>query len=107
MAISMLGFGVSINPIILFLFALIHGVGEALLLASVNSQIDELSSYHIKERISGVKIFAESIGFFVGPLVAGVAVAFINFSPTFISLGLATFALAIVTRFVSFDVRST
>lgn len=107
MAISMIGFGMSVNPIVLFLFALVHGVGEALLLTSVMSMIDELSSYHTKERISGVKVFAESAGFFVGPLLAGIAVAFLNFSPTFISLGFATLILAIVTRFVSFDFHST
>ena len=106
MAISMIGFGISINPIVLFLFALVHGVGEAFLLVSVMSMIDELSSYHTKERISGVKVFAESMGFFVGPLVAGIAVAFLNFSPTFISLGSVTLALALVTRFVSFKIRA-
>ncbi len=106
MAISMVGFGMSVNPIVLFLFALVHGVGEALLLVSVMSMIDELSSYHTKERISGVKVFAESAGFFIGPLIAGVAVAFLNFSPTFISLGFATLILALVTRFISFDLRN-
>ena len=105
MAISMIGFGMSVNPIVLFIFALVHGVGEALLLTSVMSMIDELSSYHTKEKISGVKVFAESTGFFIGPLLAGIAVAFLNFSPTFIALGLVTLGLALVTRFVSFDLK--
>ena len=104
MAISMIGFGLSISPTVLFLFALVHGVGEAFLLVSVMSTIDELSSYHTKERISGVKVFAESAGFFVGPLIAGVAVALLNFSPTFLALGFATLGFALITLFVSFDI---
>lgn len=104
MAVSMIGFGMSINPIVLFLFAVVHGVGEALLITSVMSMIDELSSYHTKERISGVKVFAESLGFFVGPLVAGVAVALLNFSLTFITLGIVTLIFAFITRFISFEI---
>lgn len=106
MAISMIGFGLTISPIILFLFALVHGVGEAFLLTAVMTMIDELSSYHTKERISGVKVFAESMGFFAGPLIAGVSVAFFDFSATFVSLGFFTLVLTLFTRFVPFNLPS-
>lgn len=103
MAISMIGFGTSTQPLIFFMFSLVHGIGAALLLTSVMSVIDLLSSYHPKERISGVVVFAESTGYFVGPLLAGFAVTALDFSPTFVVLGLFTLAFAIITKFVSFD----
>ena len=95
----------SVNPIVLFLFALVHGVGEAFLLTSVMSMIDELSSYHTKERISGIKVFAESAGFFIGPLIAGVVTQLLGFPITFVFLGLATFLLTLFTCLVSFKIK--
>lgn len=57
--------------------------------------IDVLSSNHGKERTPGVKVFAESTGFFVGPLAAGVATAALGFQPSFVYLGLITPALSL------------
>jgi len=105
LAISMIGFGFSTNPMVLFLFSLVHGVGEALLLTAIMSTIDKLSSYHTKERISGVKVFAESSGFFIGPLIAGVVTQLLGFPITFVFLGLATFLLTLFTCLVSFKIK--
>lgn len=106
MAVSTIGFGLTGNPKLLFLFALVHGVGEGFLLTAVMSMIDILSSYHSKERISGVKVFAESTGFFVGPLTAGVATAAFGFQSSFVYLGLITLALSLVTITTPFKVRA-
>lgn len=99
-ALSTIGLGLTQNPKILFIFSLVSGIGDALLLPGIMSVIDRLSSYRAKERISGVKTFAESTGYFAGPLVAGVASSFFGFSSTFIYLGMAILVLACITLFL-------
>ncbi|TSC62247.1 MAG: MFS transporter, DHA1 family, multidrug resistance protein [Parcubacteria group bacterium Greene0416_14] len=106
MAISTCGFGITQEPIMLFLFSLLHGIGQALFLTALMSMFDILSAYHTKERISGIKIFAESAGYFVGPLMAGLAAGFIGFSSTFVTLGLLTLVFAGVTLFVNFETQN-
>lgn len=100
MALSMIGFGVSTNPKVLFLFSLVSGVGDAFILPAVMTLLDQLASYRVKEKISGVKVFAESAGYFVGPLVAGVVTAAVGFQNSFLYLGFGILALTVTTLFV-------
>lgn len=100
LAVSTLGFGLTHNPKYLFIWSLISGVGDAFLLPAVMALLDRLSSYHKKEHISGVKIFAESSGYFLGPLMAGVATQSIGFNSTFIYLGIVLSAIVLGTVLV-------
>ena len=104
-ALSTLGFGLTTRPMLLFILSLITGVGDALLLPAVMSVIDTLSSYHTKERISGVKVFAESAGYFVGPLAAGAVTALLGFSEAFVALGIFLIVITAVTIVMPFRVK--
>ena len=61
MGLSTIGFGLTQNPKLLFIFSLISGVGDGFLLPAIMSVIDRLSSYHKKAQIQGVEVFAESL----------------------------------------------
>lgn len=100
MALSMLGFGLSVQPRILFLFSLVSGVGDAFILPAVMTLLDQLAAHRSKEDISGVKVFAESAGYFVGPLVAGTVTALVGFQDTFLYLGYVLLALVSFALFV-------
>lgn len=102
MAASTIGFGLTVDPWWLFGWALVAGTGDALLLPAVMSVLDRLSSYQKKEHIAGVKVFAESLGYFLGPLVAGFAVAAFGFQTTFLYLGVLLSVLPLVTLTVPF-----
>lgn len=100
MALSMLGFGLSVQPKILFILSLVSGVGDAFILPAVMTLLDQLAAYRVKEEISGVKVFAESAGYFVGPLVAGFATALLGFQDTFLYLGYTLLAVVVFALFV-------
>lgn len=106
MALSTLGFGLTQNPRVLFIFSLVAGIGDAFLLPAIMSTLARLSLHHVKEQISGVKIFAESAGYLLGPLVGGVLASFFGFQFVFILLGLSILLLALVTIFVRFHDRT-
>ena len=100
MALSMIGFGFSTQPKTLFLWSLVSGVGDAFLLPAVMTLLDQFASYRVKEEISGVKVFAESAGYFIGPLVAGIGAAALGFQNTFLYLGFMILVLTAATLFV-------
>ncbi len=106
MALSTIGFSMTQNAKLLFILSLVSGVGDALLLPAVNTTLDRLSVYHTKERISGVKIFAESAGYFSGPLIAGLTTALYGFSNTFLYLGSGLMVLTIISLFVPLSFKT-
>lgn len=106
MAISTIGFGLTQAPIVLFILSLMAGIGDAFLLPAIMSAFDQLSSYHAKERISGVKILAESSGYLLGPLLGGIGVSFLGFESAFIALGGGILVFVLATPFVSFRVSN-
>lgn len=94
-AFSAFGFALILDPLFLFVFALVSGVGDALILPAVFTMFDRLSSYRTKEHISGVKMFGESFGYFAGPLLGG-ALAFVaGYASAFFALGVFLVLLAI------------
>ena len=94
----------------LFILALVSGIGDALILPAIFTMFDRLSSYHVKEYVSGIKMFGESLGYFVGPILGGVIAYFIGFEHTFVVLGvfllILTFIIAIVPLKVAHPVSS-
>lgn len=104
LALSSFGFAFTDDPRLLFIFALVSGVGDALLLPAVMTMLDKLSSYHTKEHISGVKVFAESSGYFAGPLTGGVFAAFFGYAATFFGIGFFLLGLAVAVAMVSLRV---
>lgn len=99
-ALAAFGFSATGNPQLLFVLALVSGVGDALILPAVYTMFDRLSSYHSKEHVSGVKILGESFGYFAGPLAGGLLSDAIGFRPTFFALGVFLLAFTAVTLFV-------
>lgn len=101
MALSSFGFFLTSNPILLFILSLVAGVGDAFLLPAVDTLLDRLSANRVKERIVGVKVFAESLGYFLGPLLAGLLAAMVGFPGTFLLFGFFALCLSLASSFVS------
>lgn len=103
-ALSAFGFALTIDPIRLFILALVSGVGDALILPAIFTLFDHMSSYHKKEHISGIKMFGESLGYFAGPLIAGILGSTIGYAGTFMSLGAFLLILTLATTMIPLGV---
>ncbi len=99
-ALAAFGFSFTTDPLLLFVFSLVSGVGDGLILPAIFTMFDHLSSYHHKEHVSGIKMFGESLGYFAGPLLAGVLAAFVGYPGTFLSLGIFLVILTTITMVV-------
>ena len=99
-ALSAVGFSFAFDPKLLFVLALVSGVGDALILPAIFTMFDRLSSYHTKEHVSGIKMFGESLGYFLGPLLGGAISAAFGFSVSFLAIGIFLLVLALVTGIV-------
>lgn len=105
-ALSSFGFALATDPALLFILSLVSGVGDALILPAIFTMFDRLSSYHVKEHVSGIKMFGESLGYFLGPLFGGVLAWFIGFQGTFAVLGGFLLILTAITALVPLKVSN-
>lgn len=103
-ALSAFGFSLTASPTLLLILGLVSGVGDALILPAIFTMFDRLSLYHKKEYISGIKMFGESLGYFVGPLIGGVVAYYFGFGVAFSVLGGFLLFLTLVTGLVPLSV---
>lgn len=105
MAISTIGFGVFENVGALFILSIIAGIGDALLLPAGMAGLDTLSSYHAKEHISGIKTFAESAGYFLGPIAVGVLGTFFGLRNSFLAIGILLMIFSVMAIAMPYESR--
>lgn len=98
-------FGTSENTYILFTFAFIAAVGDSILVPTVLSAFDTLSSRHFKGRISSAVNVVEDFGYLLAPLFAGSAAYFLGFNWAFYIFGMFIFAVTIVALFTRLDIK--
>ena len=93
-------FGTTGNPYVLFAYAFIAAIGDAILVPTILAGFDTLSSRHFKGRISSVVNVVEDLGYLTAPLIAGFLAHFLGFATAFSIFGSFILAVTIVSIFV-------
>ena len=98
-------FGTSENPYILFVYALIASMGDAILVPTILASFDTLSSRHFKGRISSAVNVVEDFGYLLAPIPAGFIAHFIGFSWAFYLFGAFILCVMVVALFTRLEIK--
>ncbi len=96
-------FGFFESALLLFVFAFMAAIGDAILVPVVYAFMDTLSDRHFKGRITSVLALTEDTGYFFGPLVAGLVAHFFGFPAAFWSFGV----FILIVMFIAMAIRFT
>ena len=98
-------FGTAQNPYLLFAYAFIAAVGDAILVPTVLASFDTLASRHFKGRISSAVNVVEDFGYLLSPIPAGLIAHFIGFDWAFYLFGTFILCIMVVALFTRLEVR--
>jgi len=98
-------FGTAQNPYLLFTYAFIAAVGDAILVPTVLASFDTLASRHFKGRISSAVNVVEDSGYLLAPIPAGLIAHFIGFNWAFYLFGAFILCVMIVALFTRLEIK--
>ena len=102
MGVATFLFGTVSNPYILFFLAFLAATGDAILVPTALASFDTLSQRHFKGKIAGVVTLVESLGYLLGPLIAGPLAYFFGFRSTFYLFGIFILFVMVMGLLVRF-----